>query len=160
MKKFFFLIFLLWSSAEALEIQCKFEEVYSDGSTQQGYLLIKNKKLRYEYDKRELFTIFRDSSDYFIVANYDKKNYRKIKEQNIVLSKIVQLIDEYPNLKNTYEEDSIKLLLEKSDISGFYKRISIQSSEVNLSIFFNDCNYLSISDEFLKYNPLVEYNYK
>ena len=157
MKKFFSLIFLLWSSAEALEIQCKFEEVYSDGSTQQGYLLIKNKKLRYEYDKRELFTIFRDSSDYFIVANYDKKNYRKIKEQNIVLSKIVQLIDEYPNLKNTYEEDSIKLLLEKSDISGFYKRISIQSDKMNLSINLINCTFDNIDKKYFRPFNFEEY---
>ena len=71
-----FLIFLhlfLVSNLYSLELKCTFEEVYSDGSVQNGFFLIKDKKLRYEYNSDNLFTIFHNNERFFLVKNNDKE---------------------------------------------------------------------------------------
>ena len=60
-----FIQLLLVSNLYSLELQCAFEEVYPDGSVQNGFFLIKGKKLRYEYYSDDLFTIFTMMRDFF-----------------------------------------------------------------------------------------------
>ena len=37
---------------------CNFEEVYKNGQIQQGFFLLKDKELRYEYTNHDLYKIF------------------------------------------------------------------------------------------------------
>ena len=60
-----FLQFILVSNLYSLELKCTFEEVYSDGSVQNGFFLIKDNKLRYEYNSENLFTIFHNNERFF-----------------------------------------------------------------------------------------------
>ena len=78
MIKFIVGLFLLVSSSNALEIKCDFEEVYSDGTVQNGFFLIKNKMLRYQYNKNDLFTLFHKDDQFFLVRNNNLKQIQKL----------------------------------------------------------------------------------
>ncbi len=162
MIKFLFPIFCFFLSQNiySLELRCKFEEVYSDGSVQQGFFLIKGKNFRYQYEDKKLFTIFKSNDNYFIVENIDKNNFKKLNNNNEILKKLINIINDYPNLNDTYKDDSLLVNMEKSNINNFYKRISIQSNQVNLSIYLNQCEFLEIADVFLSHNPSYKYNYE
>ena len=47
----------------ALELHCKFEEVYQDNQQQNGLILIKNDHLRYQYYDSKLYTCLLYTSD-------------------------------------------------------------------------------------------------
>ena len=55
---YFVLMALMFKNLNALELYCDFEEVYLDGTTQQGFFLIKDDKMRYEYLDEKLFIIY------------------------------------------------------------------------------------------------------
>ena len=71
------LFFFISSSLQALEFSCDFEEVHSNGTVNQGLVLLKKDKLRYEYLDNDLFIIFVDGAEIYI---FDKK---KQKTKNI-----------------------------------------------------------------------------
>ena len=47
-------------SLNSLEFSCDFEEVHANGTVNQGIVLLKQDKLRYEYLNKDLFIIFVD----------------------------------------------------------------------------------------------------
>ena len=49
MKPFILIFLFIANLSFAVEVSCKFEEVYGNGDTQQGIFLLKNQNLRYEY---------------------------------------------------------------------------------------------------------------
>ena len=51
MKKLFLIFLMNINSLFALEIKCNFEEVYQNGDNQIGSILIKNDKIRYQYQQ-------------------------------------------------------------------------------------------------------------
>ena len=68
MRKSLILIIIFFSlNLKAQSLKCYFEEVYSDGSNQNGYFLIQDSKLRYEYFSEELYTLFYNYDDFFIL---------------------------------------------------------------------------------------------
>jgi hypothetical protein len=72
------LIFLHPIITRAIELECQFEEVYPDGKIQNGFLLIKNDKMRYEYFDHNLFIIFKKKNDFFLVNKKDTEKFQKI----------------------------------------------------------------------------------
>ena len=75
-----------------------FEEVYQDGSFQQGIILLKQDNLRYQYLNSELYTIINNENGLFLVNN--KNRLPQVLESN---TEIVDfLIDQsliFPNNK-------------------------------------------------------------
>ena len=70
MKNFLLIILcFLASNLNSQTLKCYFEEVYVDGSIQNGYFLIQDKKLRYEYIDNDLYTLFYNYNDFFLVKN-------------------------------------------------------------------------------------------
>tara|TARA_Y100000768_G_C23983539_1_gene687351 strand:- start:2288 stop:2770 length:483 start_codon:yes stop_codon:yes gene_type:complete len=157
MIKFIIFLFLIAANSFALEIKCKFEEVYPNSSNQQGIFLIKNNKLRYEYYDNQLFTIFYNGKDFFSVRNNNKEIIQKINENNEILKELMILSHSYPNIENVIIKENLKIKLEKSEISKFYKRIAINSEKINISIYLNDCKFKSLSDKYFVFNPMKEY---
>ena len=123
-----FFIFTLFfaSKAFSLDIKCNFEEVYQDGSVQQGFFLIKNKKLRYQYYDNDLFTIFHKSDNFFIVKNSQITNFQKIQNNTEHIKELLNIASQYPNIKNEYKNSDIQINLERNS-KGFFKRISLKS---------------------------------
>lgn len=160
MIKFIFLIaFFITSKSYSLEIQCKFEEVYANGSTQNGFFLIKDQKLRYQYSSRDLFTIFQNNNEFYLLKNNDIGIVQKLSKNIELLKELMFILVQYPNLKSSYNftDKNLIINLEKQAEGNFYKRISIKSENVNMSIYLNDCQFVEIKNRFFNHNPYFDY---
>ena len=90
--RLFIIIFLFISNLSfAVEVSCNFEEVYGNGDTQQGILLLKNQNLRYEYYDNELFTIIARDENFFLIHRAHKNNVQKITENTILLLSLIHI---------------------------------------------------------------------
>ena len=156
--KLFIIIFLFISNLSfAVEVSCNFEEVYGNGDTQQGILLLKNQNLRYEYYDKELFTIIARDENFFLIHRAHKNNVQKITENTILLETFIDISSEYPNIKKNYIIEDIKIMIEKS-VDKFIKRISVNSDSVNVSINLMDCNFNNIDRKYFKVVNFEEIN--
>ena len=129
-------------------VRCDFEEVYQDGSTQFGNLLFNNGLLRYQYNDKDLFTII-FNKDYFVIRNDNRSVVNRLEDDEI-LNELKQILINYPNNKSSYSKDDIKIKIINSKKFDFPKRISINSDEVNLSIYFINCNFEEIPERFFQ----------
>ena len=153
---FIFTLLLYVSNAFSLNIKCNFEEVYSDGSIQQGFFLIKDKKLRYQYYNKNLFTIFHKLDDFYIVKNSEKNNFQKILDNTQHIKELLNIASQYPNIKNEYKTNNMQINLEPNS-QNFFKRISIKSVDLNLSIYLQNCNFSTYHDRYFNISPYFEF---
>lgn len=156
-KKFLLIFLFIYNPLSAIELQCFFEEVYEDSSTQQGLVLIKNDKLRYQYFDENLFTIFKNDNNFLIVENKHPEIFKKISHNTEVLSKISEIALKYPNINEFYKEDGLTIILEKHKTGFFVRRIGILSKNLNMSIFLNDCKKVSLQNKYLNFFPYFDY---
>ena len=157
-----FLIFLhliLVSNLYSFELKCTFEEVYSDGSVQNGFFLIKDKKLRYEYNSENLFTIFHNNERFFMVKNNDKEIINTITENTEIIKELLNIANNFPNIEEEYISEDLKIKLEKNSKGSFLKRISIASTKIKMSIFLNDCKNTKINARYFIHNPFFDYKF-
>lgn len=139
-----------------MEISCDFEEVYVNGELQQGILLVKNDKLRYQYFNKDLYTLLYVNQKIFLVNNLDTKKVQYLENQNNILPSILEIFDEYPNFKKKYMKNGYEIKIEKGD-GKFIKRLVIKSNKLNLSIFFINCREVSLRDKYFNFNPFYQY---
>ena len=59
-------------------------------------------------------------------------------------------------INNYYQNENLKIQLDPSS-SGFYKRISIQSEDINVSIHLNNCSFVSFHNRFYNYSPYFKF---
>lgn len=140
----------------ALEVSCNFEEVYGSGDTQQGILLLKDQKLRYEYFDKDLFTIIARDENFFLIHRAHKNNVQKITENTKPLEIFIDISSEYPNIDQNYKIDDMKIKIEKS-ANRFIKRISVNSDSVNVSINLMNCNFDNIDRKYFRIFNFEEY---
>ena len=140
----------------ALEVSCNFEEVYGSGDTQQGILLLKDQKLRYEYFDKDLFTIIARDKNFFLIHRAHKNNVQKITENTKPLEIFIDISSEYPNIDKNYKIDDMKIKIEKS-ANKFIKRISVNSDSVNVSINLMNCNFDNIDRKYFRIFNFEEY---
>lgn len=155
MKKILLIFFININSICALEIVCNFEEVYQNGDSQSGVILIKNDNLRYQYDKKDLYTLIYKKTNVLVVDN-TYFNVSKINDNAEKISTLNQIFNDYPDFKMEYEKKDLNIKIEKSHLN-FIKRIAIQSPEVNLSVNLYDCEFTSISDKFFDHFNFIKY---
>jgi outer membrane lipoprotein-sorting protein len=150
---FFFTSF----SLNSLEFSCDFEEVHANGTVNQGVVLLKEDKLRYEYLNKDLFIIFVDGKETYL---FDKKK-QKVKNINKNLDAIqiiMKLADKFPNIENDFEENNVKIKIEFNKNINFIKRISIDSKRAKLSLYLKNCLLdKPINNIFFKFNPVFKY---
>ena len=155
MIKYLILIIFSFKSAFALQVECKFEEVYHDGSVQNGLVLIKDKNIRYEYFDDALYTIIKNPIGLFLVENYQKKDSEMIYDP--LIREIFIIYDDFPNLKSSYINDNFEATVYFSKKNIFISRVSVLSNRVNLSIYFNDCKTKEINEIYFRVDPLHDY---
>lgn len=155
MKKILLIFFIHINSICALEIACNFEEVYQNGDSQSGVVLIKNDNLRYQYDKKNLYTIIYKNSNILAVDN-TYFNISKIEDSSEKISTLNQIFNDYPDFKEEYNKEDLRIKIEKSNLK-FIRRIAIQSPEANLSINLYNCEFTSISDKFFDHFNFIKY---
>ena len=151
MKKIILSLFLILplSKLYSLEVACNFEEVYLNGETQQGFFLLDNKNLRYQYYDERLFTIVSTKNNYFLINNFDK-NVQKINENTEFFDNLMEIANNYPDIQDNYFLDDSNIMIEKSH-TNFIKRISIKSSNLNVSINFFNCRFASYHKKYFKH---------
>ena len=156
MRKFLLIMLLQANLSFALEVSCNFEEVYGNGDTQQGILLLKDQKLRYEYFDKDLFTIIAREENFFLIHRAHKNNVQKITENTKPLEIFIDISSEYPNIDQNYKIDDMKIKIEKS-ANKFIKRISVNSDSVNVSINLMNCNFDNIDRKYFRIFNFEEY---
>ena len=153
----FFICFFNLSVIKGVEFECRFEEVYPDGSVQNGLFLIKNQSMRYEYFDKNLYTIFKTEENFYLVNNTDTEKFQKIPDnRQQILNTVAKIANDYPNIAEYYETDAVLINIEKSN-KNFFKRISIVSDQATLSIYMNNCENKQIENRFFYYFPYFNY---
>ena len=146
MKYLYLLIILfLTTLTHAIEKYCQFEEVYSNGDVQLGFLLIKDEKIRYEYSNQNLYTIIHQAENSFIIQNDNKQIVQKISQDTRVLDSLIEILSQYPNIKEHYYFEDLSKKIKKNR-KNFIKRLGIQPSNLNLSINLIDCEDYTIDN--------------
>ena len=155
MKKIVLIFFMNINSLFALEIACNFEEVYQNGDNQIGIILIKNEKIRYQYQSKNLYTLILKDKNILMIDN-TYFNVQKVNDRTEKINTLIEIFNDYPNFQNEYIKKDLNIKIEKSKIN-FLKRIAIQSPEANLSINLFDCELTDISDEFFDHFDFIKY---
>ena len=145
---FIFFFIINFKVTLAKSVKCEFEEVYQDGSIQSGAMLFSDGLLRYEYYDKQLFTII-FNNDYFVIRNDNKNSVSKL-NNDLVLNELKSLINNYPNIKTFYSKDNINIKIHESKDNNFLRRISINSPDANLSIYFINCNFEDIPKRYFQ----------
>ena len=141
----------------ALEFSCDFEEVHSNGTVNQGIVLLKKDKLRYEYHDNDLFIIFVEGEQTYL---FDKKTNtsKNIKNNLDSIQIIMKLANQFPYIKKDFKEKDTHIKIELNSQNNFIKRISIDSKRARLSLYLNNCILdKPINNIFFRFNPVFEY---
>ena len=154
-----FLYFIFVTNLYSIELKCTFEEVYSDGSVQNGFFLIQDKKLRYEYNSENLFTIFHNNERFYLVKNNDKEVINTLKENTEIIKELLNIANNFPNIAEEYMSEDLNIKLEKNANGEFFKRISIASAKIKMSIYLNDCENYKINSRYFIHNPFFDYKF-
>lgn len=139
-----------------MEISCNFEEAYANGELQQGIILVKDDKLRYQYFDNELYTLLYVNQKIFLVNNINPNKVQLLENHINILPSILEIFDEYPNLKRNYKKNNFEIKIEKGD-NKFIKRLAVKSSQLNVSIYFIGCKEVSLEDNLFNFNPFYQY---
>ena len=157
MIKFFYLliIFSLTNSLNAKNVSCEFEEVYQNGEAHQGFFLLDNNQLRYEYYNANLYTLLYLNEKMYISNNNERNKIQLLNDNNDLISQLIDIYSKYPDIKSKYKFKNYDIKIEKNDV--FIKRLVIKSSDLNLSIYLINCNFNSIEKKYLNFNPILPY---
>ena len=148
--------FLFSKSLFAIEINCAFEEVYTNGETQQGFVMIQHDKIRYEYNSQKLYTLLYVNEKLFMVQNQDRRKRQVIENHNNLIPFILEIYEDYPSFEHSYKKNNNEILIEKGT-DDFIKRLAVKSNELNISIFFKNCQKNDIYPKYFEFNPFIEY---
>lgn len=151
----FFLVFF-FNNAFTYSTGCFFEEIYQSGETQQGKLIIREEKMRYEYFDKNLFTIIYNNQKLFQISNSNREKIQIIQNHNNIIPLIMNIYSQGPDYKKIYKKDGYTINLENSS-NNFLKRISITSNQLNVSIYLLDCQKIDADDKYFNFNPFEEY---
>lgn len=150
-------ITVITSKSFALEFECNFEEVHSNGQVNQGLVLYKKNFLRYEYFDPNLFILLNNQDGLFF---YDKKKdiVEPIKREIISIDSFLSLLKNYPNIPDTIINEQFTIQIEKTTNSLFVKRISFDSKKTKFSLYLKNCDMeKKINNLFFKHSPIFKY---
>lgn len=153
----FILFFLGMSPLNAIQVFCDFEEVYSNGDVQNGLILVNEQKIRYEYLDPALYTIFANKELFFLVENNSTEVFHQIKDEDLgFFQEIKKNISTFPNVESSYENKDYKVKFELNYDKSFFKRVSVNSKSLSMSIYFNNCKKKIIENIYFRHSPYQE----
>lgn len=155
MKKLLIFILFPLKFLYSVEVTCNFEEVYQNSEIQQGIFFIKDKMLRYQYYDQDLFTIIIKNNSYFLINNRTKV-VQNLKEKTESLDQLIEIVSDFPNIKNIYNNNGLAVKIEKSS-NKFIKRVSIKSQEINVSINIMNCKFNEINKKYFRHFNFEEH---
>jgi len=163
MIKIFLLSFLFIKHATSslafpFEGECFFEEVYKNSQSQNGFLLLSQNQIRYEYLDRNLFTIIYSDNEIKVFNNKTLMPINDLNKQQMELFlNMADSIKQYPYKDNQILKENLTILFEPGISNEFPRRIVVKSNAVNLSIYLYDCISKPINKLFFKSDPLFLY---
>ena len=149
------IIFSFANSLNAKNVSCEFEEVYQNGDTHQGFFLLDNNQLRYEYYNANLYTLLYLNEKMYVANNSERNKIQLLHDNYDLISELIDIYSKYPDIKSKYKFKNYEIKIEKN--KKFIKRLVIKSSELNLSIYLLNCNFNSIEKKYLNFNPIIPY---
>ena len=150
-------LFLLSKNVFTLEVTCQFEEVYMDGSNQQGIFFLDNNKLRYQYDSPQLYTLIYDNFELHAVQNNNTNIHQLVIDQYNIVKSLKDISSDYPNFKKNYIFSNQEVIVETNKTKNFIKRLVFKSDQLNLSIYFQDCQFGDINAKLFSHKNFVKY---
>tara|TARA_A100001015_G_scaffold289064_1_gene360526 strand:- start:35 stop:517 length:483 start_codon:yes stop_codon:yes gene_type:complete len=150
-------LFLLSKNVFTLEVTCQFEEVYMDGSNQQGIFFLDNNKLRYQYDSPQLYTLIYDNFELHAVQNNNTNIHQLVIDQYNIVKSLKDISSDYPNFKKNYIFANQEVIVETNKTKNFIKRLVFKSDQLNLSIYFQDCQFGDINAKLFSHKNFVKY---
>jgi len=158
-KKLIYIIFIFFVSKNVftLEVTCQFEEVYMDGSNQQGIFFFDNNKLRYQYNSPLLYTLIYDNFELHAVQNKNTNINQLVIDQYNIIKSLKNISNDYPNFDKKYIFSSQEVIVETNKTKNFIKRLAFKSDRLNLSIYFQDCNFGNINPKLFSHKNFVQY---
>ena len=151
------LFFFCIGPLSATQVFCDFEEVYSNGDIQNGIILVNEQKIRYEYLDPTLYTIFANKELFFLVENNSTEVFHKIKDKDLgFFQELQKNISTFPNIEKTYENKDYKIKFELNYDRSFFKRVSINSNSLSMSIYFNNCENRIMDNIYFRHSPYQE----
>tara|TARA_B100001287_G_scaffold80965_1_gene67409 strand:- start:673 stop:1155 length:483 start_codon:yes stop_codon:yes gene_type:complete len=158
-KKLILIIFIFFISKNVftLEVTCQFEEVYMDGSNQQGIFYFDNNKLRYQYDSPHLYTLIYDNFELHAVKNNNTNIHQLVIDQYNIVKSLKDISSDYPNFNKNYIFSNQEVIVETNKTENFIKRLAFKSDELNLSIYFQDCQFGDINPKLFSHKNFVHY---
>lgn len=150
-------VFFFYKNLFSIELACNFEEVYQNGEIQQGIMLIKDDKLRYQYNSKNLYTILRNQEIFFLIENNDVDNFKKVEKNMKTLIGIQKILNDFPEIEDEYKIDEIMIRPEMKLNNKYIKKISILSPHLNMSVYFPECKKQKIPDRYFFYSPFFQY---
>ena len=159
-KKLILIIFIFFISKNVLtlEVTCQFEEVYMDGSNQQGMFFFDNNKLRYQYDNPLLYTLIYDNFELNAVQNNNTNIYQLVIDQYNIVKSLKNISSDYPNFNRNYTFSNQEVIVETN--KNFIKRLAFKSDHLNLSIYFQDCKFEDIDPNLFSHKNFIQYYIK
>jgi len=158
-KNLIFLIFIFFISKTvfSLEVTCQFEEVYMDGSNQQGIFFFDNNKLRYQYNSPQLYTLIYDNFELHAVQNNNTNIHQLVIDQFNIIQSLKDISSDYPNFKKNYKFSNQEAIVEINKNKNFIKRLVFKSEQLNLSIYFQDCQFTKVNPKLFSYKNFINY---
>ena len=151
---FFIIIFFIVKNLYSLELRCNFEEVYQDGSVQEGIFLLQKENLRYQYLDKNLYTIINNSNGLFLVNNKNRLPQPLDTNKEIIEFLIKQSML-FPNNADSYSSPNLNAKIINSKNNIFIKNMIIKNKKVNINIHFFDCKTIDINGLVFNHNPLL-----
>ncbi len=111
--------------------------------------------LRYQYYDQDLFTIIIKNNSYFLINNRTKV-VQNLKEKTESLDQLIEIVSDFPNIKNIYNNNGLAVKIEKSS-NKFIKRVSIKSQEINVSINIMNCKFNEINKKYFRHFNFEEH---
>ena len=139
----------------ALEVTCQFEEVYMDGSHQQGVFFFDNNKLRYQYNNPQLYTLVYDNFELYAVQNNNTHVYQLVIDRHNIVNSLKDISNDYPNFEKNYKFSNQEVVVETNEKKNFIKRLVFKSEQLNLSIYFQDCKFAKINPKLFSYKNFI-----
>ena len=158
-KNLIFLIFIFFISKTvfSLEVTCQFEEVYMDGSNQQGIFFFDNNKLRYQYNSPQLYTLIYDNFELYAVQNNNTNIHQLVIDQFNIIKSLKDISSDYPNFKKNYKFSNLEAIVETNKNKNFIKRLVFKSEQLNLSIYFQGSQFTKVKPKLFSYKNFINY---
>ena len=98
-----------------------------------------------------------DNFELHAVQNNNTNIHQLVIDQYNIVKSLKDISSDYPNFKKNYIFANQEVIVETNKIKNFIKRLAFKSDQLNLSIYFQDCQFGEINPKLFSYKNFVKY---